>query len=326
MANNTITTLKLSANDIGDEGVIALSQALARNAAITNLNLAFNNIGDEGVEALARILARNTTITNLNLSFNNIGDKGVEALSQALAINTTITTLNLSSNNIKDRGGKLLADALAQNNKIRELDLRFNKINSENHIVEKHLKKNNNLAALAIILTTSLDSPLNWEESHKLIINILERFGKIILSQEPDSRKDEFINPEFCLLLEEARAGLIALASDQPETTPALDHPLKPEASDFIALLRNCLDNPDGRGALANLQFAMEQLICSKPGPIADQNAMQTADDVTIVAPPSAVTAFANAEAVHESPSSTVIPDSGTGLIDDPESAEQSCP
>ena len=53
--NKSVTALDLPDNNIGDEGAIDLSIAVAHNPSLTQLQLAYNRIGDEGAKALAEV-------------------------------------------------------------------------------------------------------------------------------------------------------------------------------------------------------------------------------------------------------------------------------
>ena len=51
--NRVLTTLNLAANDIRDEGAIAIAEALKVTAVLTKLNLELNfNMGDAGEKAV----------------------------------------------------------------------------------------------------------------------------------------------------------------------------------------------------------------------------------------------------------------------------------
>ncbi|KAF9110697.1 hypothetical protein BGX30_007888, partial [Mortierella sp. GBA39] len=104
VANSTLFTLNLDDNKIGDNGAVALSEALKTNSTMTTLNLRHNRIEDNGAVALSEALKTNSTLTTLDLYYNSIGDNGAVALSQALKTNLTLTTLNLGSNGIGENG------------------------------------------------------------------------------------------------------------------------------------------------------------------------------------------------------------------------------
>ena len=94
-----IWQIDLSANHIGlggVDGVKALADALGVNASITSLSLGDNNLGDEGVEALSIGLKDNKSLLTLDLHNESpystkFGPKGAAALASALAVMASIT-------------------------------------------------------------------------------------------------------------------------------------------------------------------------------------------------------------------------------------------
>ena len=121
--NNEVIECNLSTNNINDEGVKHLCDALKnKNCKLTNLYLYANNIND-GVKHLCDALENeNCKLTNLNLSDNNINGEGVKHLCDALKNeNCKLTNLNIRGNNINDEGVKHLCDAA----KIHNVQLLF---------------------------------------------------------------------------------------------------------------------------------------------------------------------------------------------------------
>lgn len=101
--------LRLSRNQIGDDGLNALSYALGHNRALSQLNwltLADNRIGDAGLIALSDALDRGALqqLTSLFLEKNQIGNCGISALcSQAHdGALQQLTVLKVSVSNIND--------------------------------------------------------------------------------------------------------------------------------------------------------------------------------------------------------------------------------
>ena len=127
-SNSTLTSLNLSANNMGPAGAESLATALKTNTTLTNLNLRWNNIGPAGAESLATALKTNTALTNLGLHGNNIGPAGAESLATVLKTNTTLTNLDLWANNIGPAGAESLATALKTNTTLTNLDLWDNNI------------------------------------------------------------------------------------------------------------------------------------------------------------------------------------------------------
>ena len=73
-----LKTLGLNYNQIGDEGVVALAEAVGKGALpkLKTLGLGDNQIGDEGVVALAEAVGKGALpkLEELNLVSNQIGD------------------------------------------------------------------------------------------------------------------------------------------------------------------------------------------------------------------------------------------------------------
>ena len=133
-----IRHLKLGWNKIRNQGVKYLASMLKVNNVIETLDLGHNyvlspvthNVGDEGIIALADALAKNNSaLKTLILWSNTITDVGAIALANALKSNVTrIEHLDLSNNYILDAGAKALGEALISYPYMKKLDLRGNNI------------------------------------------------------------------------------------------------------------------------------------------------------------------------------------------------------
>ena len=93
------------------------SISLFFNSALKSANLGLNDIGDEGVIAISEALKTNSTLTELMLessrnSKNKIGPAGAQALADMLKVNSALTSLNLYNNHIGVEGGKAIAEVL----------------------------------------------------------------------------------------------------------------------------------------------------------------------------------------------------------------------
>ena len=117
LASTKLLYLKLSGNEIKDDGVASLSEALKQSTCqLTTLHLRFNQITDVGVASLREALKQSTCqLTTLDLCANQITDVGVASLSEALKQSTCqLTTLHLTCNQIADVGVASLSEALKQ--------------------------------------------------------------------------------------------------------------------------------------------------------------------------------------------------------------------
>ena len=76
--------LDLSENQIGDQGLLALSEAIGKGslAQCTSLSLAYNQIGDPGMTALSEALGKGAlpALQDIDLSGNPASDEAKEAI------------------------------------------------------------------------------------------------------------------------------------------------------------------------------------------------------------------------------------------------------
>ena len=84
-----LMTLRLSGNQIGDDGMKAFSAAIASGAlgGLKELYLNHNEIGSEGMIAFSSAIASGALakLEFLQLDYNKIGDAGMSAFSDAIA-------------------------------------------------------------------------------------------------------------------------------------------------------------------------------------------------------------------------------------------------
>eukprot|EP00808_Paulinella_micropora_P015526 g42684.t1 len=71
--NNSIRSINLRANDIGDEGATAIGLALQVNTSLATLILYNNKIGDAGATAIAKALQVNKALVEFDIRGNKIG-------------------------------------------------------------------------------------------------------------------------------------------------------------------------------------------------------------------------------------------------------------
>ena len=135
---NQLHELNLGRNEIGPEGVRAISNALTEDGALQGychlkrLTLDWNQLGDEGASILANALENNSTLVYLDLSGNFIGNRGAMDLAKAFTINFCLREILLNDNNIDDEGAFELAQALGRrNSKVETLSWQNNPRMSE---------------------------------------------------------------------------------------------------------------------------------------------------------------------------------------------------
>lgn len=93
-----------AANDIGNDGAIALSEALSFNVALSRLSIKENGITDEGLPQLTFSLRSKPQLTSLNISGNDIGNEGSQNLARSLLGMRNLSELNIARCNLGEFG------------------------------------------------------------------------------------------------------------------------------------------------------------------------------------------------------------------------------
>jgi Ran GTPase-activating protein (RanGAP) involved in mRNA processing and transport len=149
--NRTLISLHLDRNRIGDEGIKEIADALKHNPILTSIDLSWNFIGSKGAQAVINASQNNGSLTSINLNANNIGYENPQEIVAALSDNHTLTSLDMGTNNLGDKGTYAIASALENNDTLTELKLYANNIGSEgaeklaNALQHKHTLKVLNL-------------------------------------------------------------------------------------------------------------------------------------------------------------------------------------
>lgn len=129
--NTQVTSLQLLSNHVSDNG----SKCVANISTLQSLLLENNRVGPAGAEALAN----NNALRLLNLANNNIGDLGANYFEH----NTTLKSLFLQNNEI----GSVGSQSLARNKSIRYLNL---SCNEAGNLGAKALADNTTLSFLSL--------------------------------------------------------------------------------------------------------------------------------------------------------------------------------
>ena len=138
LGRGSLTMINLSQRGLSSADAPQIKAALLQNPHLTALKLSYNNLGDEGAAIIASGIGRQMTadeaasasastslqiskfrhhasLSLLDVGFNCIGDIGCASLStMAVAGNSELRTLYLSGNNIRGPGAMALAAAIAK--------------------------------------------------------------------------------------------------------------------------------------------------------------------------------------------------------------------
>ncbi len=124
--NDNIRSIDLRGNQVSDESVSVVAQALSKSKKLTHLNLSHNCISSSGSASLVQLI--NRTLHSLNLSYNAIGDSGAQKLAGGIANTKTLKDLNLAECKIKSYGASFLASAFAVNKSLVSITLSHNAV------------------------------------------------------------------------------------------------------------------------------------------------------------------------------------------------------
>jgi Ran GTPase-activating protein (RanGAP) involved in mRNA processing and transport len=126
--NKTIKYLDLCNNNLSDQLITPVANALKDNRSLETLILESNNMGGIGCRILCDGLKHNQTLKYLNIRNNSIGHEGAKAVADMLHVNRTIETLNLQANLLDEHSISLIADKLNYNNIIKLIILSNNQL------------------------------------------------------------------------------------------------------------------------------------------------------------------------------------------------------
>jgi hypothetical protein len=123
-ALQSLSSINVQTNRLGDDGVELLARALPRSTA--ELWLVSNNLTDRGLLSLLQQLESLPRLKRLSLSKNKISGDGFEALSEALPQLLSLETLHVSYNQGGSEGVRRLAEALPKSSSLLTVGLNNN--------------------------------------------------------------------------------------------------------------------------------------------------------------------------------------------------------
>lgn len=149
-----LETLYLGCNHIGEAGLSALVDALARDdSPVRALWLKRNPIGPEGASRIAELLRRQPSLRVLDLTNTALTDAGAvvitEALREQAGRERGLERLMIGSNGVGLRGAEALADLLVVTPHLRELVLSVSRLGDAGaEALARGLTQNRSLEAL----------------------------------------------------------------------------------------------------------------------------------------------------------------------------------
>ncbi|XP_060104841.1 nucleotide-binding oligomerization domain-containing protein 1 isoform X1 [Heteronotia binoei] len=186
-----LAVLRVSVNQITDQGIRVLYDELSKYKIVTYLGLYNNQITDIGAKYVARLIEecpsliyvkiganKITTEGGKNLAYsiqksktmyeigmwgNEIGDEGAKAFAEALKNHPTLTNVSLAFNGITTEGGKSLAEAMKHNSSVNIFWLTKNELDDEAaEAFAEMLKVNKRLGHLWLIQNQITAKGAKW--------------------------------------------------------------------------------------------------------------------------------------------------------------------
>ncbi|XP_058519439.1 NACHT, LRR and PYD domains-containing protein 14 isoform X3 [Ochotona princeps] len=133
ISNQNLIILNLSTNNLLDDGVKLLCEALSHpKCRLERLSLESCGLTEVGCEDLSLAIVGNQSLTHLCLADNMLGDGGVKFMSDALAHpQCTLQSLVLNQCHFTSASSGYLSASLMHNKSLRHLDLGLNNLQDE---------------------------------------------------------------------------------------------------------------------------------------------------------------------------------------------------
>jgi hypothetical protein len=120
MRADSFTVLDLEWKNVGVEGGMVVAGLIPVMVGLTALDLSFNDLKDEGVNAVCEAIQSNkeTKLASLNFKYNSIGPVGANAVAAMVGVTGALTRVDIRRNNIAGDGAEQLVAAVLGNLKI----------------------------------------------------------------------------------------------------------------------------------------------------------------------------------------------------------------
>jgi Ran GTPase-activating protein (RanGAP) involved in mRNA processing and transport len=124
LTNITLRSLSVTNNGIDDQAMLLLSQALSqnKNVPLETMHFSFNEITDQGVECLMNAVWGSKFLRNLKLDNNKIQDRGAQLCAVVLT-SIPLHVLDLSYNRVTTTGIKALMRNISENDSLHTLGM-----------------------------------------------------------------------------------------------------------------------------------------------------------------------------------------------------------
>ncbi len=131
--STTLVHLDLRSTEFSKEGADALFAGLVRNCSVTCLHLGNvkglhrNYVPARGIEGLGNVLKESRLLTFLDLRGAGIGNEGLYYILDGIKVSRSLKVLNLSLNQITAVGSLLVVDVMSKSS-VKQLDISENQL------------------------------------------------------------------------------------------------------------------------------------------------------------------------------------------------------
>ena len=103
---NKLTKLNVAGNNISPVGATAVAAMVAVTGGLTALDLSFNDLNDDGVSTVCDAIQSNkeTKLASLNMGANSIGPIGAKSVAAMVAVTGALIECDLSNNAMGEEG------------------------------------------------------------------------------------------------------------------------------------------------------------------------------------------------------------------------------
>ncbi|KAJ9518537.1 hypothetical protein QJQ45_018553 [Haematococcus lacustris] len=171
-----LRVLNCSHMHMSDREVVPLAAALENNQSVATLDLSNNDLGEKAGLALGNMLGINITLNELELSWNKLRTKGVAYIAEGLKPNLALQVLGLAWCGIQDAGAAALGGTFKINHGLVDVDFCGNGIGPEGAVaLAAGIAQSTSLAAVA------LDNNDFREEGGRALLKALEMNRGIVI-------------------------------------------------------------------------------------------------------------------------------------------------
>ena len=116
-----LESLDISCNNISDEGIKKVAEAIQINTTLQKLNISKNRISKEGVMRIVEVCTINRTLHKLVCTHNNLSKSGLAAINEYIRKENAVQIVDASWNDLGSKDGKLAIKTTFQSNNDKEL-------------------------------------------------------------------------------------------------------------------------------------------------------------------------------------------------------------